>query len=271
MVSGGLIWFQIEIYMNDTDVVNLALTKIGIQGSVSSINPSDGSTEGDAASILYEPLMNSLHRAANWNFARKQDYLTLLRAAVINGIQSDNPPPQPWFYEYLYPADCLRARFIIPYFASNSNVSPPLTTSETVIPNLFEGPPIKFVVGNDRDLHGNPTRVILTEMQNAILVYTARITDPTQWDPNFLDAATNYLGAWLINALSRNRAQLNDMVAATKEIIATARTTDGDEGITSADHLPDWIAVRGFSGDFIGRTSWLQTWDLIGFPGGLSF
>lgn len=254
-----------------TDVTNLALTKIGIQGSVSSILPSDGSTEGDAASILYNPLIDSLHRSANWNFARKQEQLTLIRAFSVNGVVSDDPPPQPWLYEYLYPADCIRARFLQPFLSIGNTTSPPLTTADNIIPTFYESNPIKFIVANNRNLSGHPTRVILTNMQNAILVYTMRVEDPGLWDPQFLDAASAYLGAWLINALARNRAQLNDMISIVKEIVGEARRTDGDEGITSADHLPDWMAVRGFSGDFLGSSAFFQTWDTIGFPGGSLF
>lgn len=255
--------------MTPVDVVNIALTQGGIQATISQLG--EPSAEGQAAAILYEPKINSLYRSANWNFARKQANLSLLKATIINGVQSTDPPPVPWLYEYAWPSDCIRARFIIPYFNQMGAISPPLTTANTpMIPAILGEPSIEFVVGQDT-VNGNASKVILTNMQNAILVYTQKIDDPGMWDSSFLDAAVAYLGAWLLNALSRNRAQLNDFVNITKEIVAEARRTDGDEGMTAADHLPDWMAVRGFSGDFIGRPLFLQSWDLIGFPSGTSF
>jgi hypothetical protein len=256
--------------MTPTDVINIALTQAGIQASISGLG--ENSAEAQAANILYTPKVQSLFRAANWNFARKQLSLTQLKAATINGVLSTNPPPVPWLYEYAYPSDCMRARYIIPYFNVSGDIQPPLTTAVSpLIPALMGEPSIQFIVSQDTDSSGNPVKVILTNMQNAILVYTQDITDPGMWDPAFLDAATAYLASWLTNALSRNRAQLGDLISITKEIVADARRTDGDEGPTSADHLPDWMAVRGFSGDFVGRPLFLQSWDLIGFPSGLSF
>ena len=42
------------------DIVNQALTEIGTRGVVTSISPSDGSAEANAASILYQPKLDAL-------------------------------------------------------------------------------------------------------------------------------------------------------------------------------------------------------------------
>jgi hypothetical protein len=259
--------------MGPTDVCNVALTQIGIQAQVSSINPSDGSAEGDAASQLYTPKIQSLMRAANWNFCRFQKELTLLRAVVINGEQSNDPPPKPWLYEYLLPPDCLRARFILPYYNTAADAtSVPLTTAEYLSPIWVPNVAVPFIVALDKDLKGNPQKVILTNQKRAILVYSLDLSQhPDLWDPQFYDAATAFLGSWFINALARNQNQLTSMISITRDIVASARVTDGDEGPSNADHLPDWMQVRGFSGDFLNRTLYYASWDLVGFPGGLSF
>lgn len=251
------------------DTVNIALAEIGTQSTVSSISPSDGSNEGNIASLLYQPKIDSLHRAAHWNFARYQASLTLIRSTIIAGVASSDPPPQPWLYEYLYPADCLQARFIIPYMNPTAGVSPPLTTAMNQAPILFAGPPIKFQVANDLYLN-KPTRVIFTNAENAILVYTKRIVNPDLWDAHFSNAATSFLGAWFVNALTRDRSLMKDQFEIAKDIINQARISDGNEGLTNADSLPDWMAVRGVSGDLIGGGIYYQSWSSIGFPGGWS-
>ncbi len=86
------------------DVCNRSLQQIGAQAFISSISPSDGSTEANVCSVLYTPKIQALHRSAHWNFARKQLALTQLKAQIVNGVVSATPPPFPWLYSYAYPA-----------------------------------------------------------------------------------------------------------------------------------------------------------------------
>lgn len=255
--------------MTPVEVVNIALAEIGAQESVQSINPSDGSSTADIASLLYQPKIDSLSRAAHWNCLRYQQELTLIRATIIDGEQSDDPPPKPWLYEYLYPDDCLKARFIIPYIET-IGVSPPLTTAFNQAPVLLPQAAVPYAIATDMYL-GQRRKVILSNAAQPIMVYTSRVTDCNLWDPHFLNAATSFLGAWLVNALSRNRELMQDQINIAKDIIAQARISDGNEGITSVDHLPDWMAVRGFSGDFLNGSYIYQSYDLIAFPGGFNF
>lgn len=249
------------------DIVNISLAEIGSQSSVQRINPSDGSTESNIASTLYTPKIDALHRAAHWNCAKFQGALTLLRAAVIDGEVSDDPPPLPWYYEYLYPPECLQARYILPFVDTATSLDAPLTTGIAVLPNQFLGPPARFSVSMDI-VNGKQTRVILTNAKDAILVYTRRIVNPDLWDPHFLGAATSLLGAWFVNALFRNRALMMDQFNTAKELIQQARISDGNEGLTSADHMPDWMTVRGTNANGLDGL-YYQGWQPLGFPYGM--
>lgn len=253
--------------MGPADVCNIALTEIGNQGLVSSISPSDGSAEGNAASILYGPKIDALHRSANWNFCRKQMALTLLRAVTINGVASIDPPPIPWLYEYLLPADCLKARYIAPITDEVLGISTPLTTATTIAGAYVIGGAIKFIVANDLDSDGNQTKVLLTNQIDAVLIYTGRVENPDLWDPMFLSAATATLGAWFANALGRNRELMQDQINIAMGLIAQARAQDGNEGITSVDNLPDWMRIRGF-GPTPLDTNVGGDWDLVSWPNG---
>lgn len=260
--------------VSPVDVCNIALQQIGAQSSISSVNPSDGSTEGNACTLFYTPMMQGLSRAAHWNFARKQANLTLLRAAVINGEVSPDPPPTPWLYEYAYPQDCLAARFILPYLNPAQGTAIPFTTSQAVVPLWANSPAIPFVVSSDKDTQGNPIRVILCNASQPVLVYTADYTNqPNLWDPHFYLAATSYLGAWLVNALARNRALWVDQIKIVQDAVGQARVSDGNEGLQSVDHLPDWMRIRGA----LGAAGWFfdsqcyYGWSPLGFPTGLTY
>lgn len=253
-------------------VVNESLQNIGSQAFINSF--ADGSTESNLANLLYEPTLLQLLRAAHWNFARKQRPLTLLRAAI--GTQ-ENPsgalqtPPQPWLYEYAYPSDCVLVRFLPALFNPNP-VNPPLTTApQVLIPNTpLANYGTAFVVGQDSDLFGNPAKVVLTNLCQAQVVYTAMVDDCDLWDSSFQQAMVYTLGAKFVNAIARNKALFDDMSQMAMNIVNQARVTDGNEGVTTSDHLPDWMQARMTSGMLFAGANLQQGWDSfnLGWTGG---
>lgn len=235
-------------------ICNRALLEIGAQAQISSFN--EASNEANAASTLYAPTRDMLLRAAHWNFTRKQASLSQLKAYQVNGtIQTgDAAPPVPWQYEYAYPSDCLKARYLVPIQIYPTTTPPPMTGS-TPVPIAYLPAPmnIPFVIGTDTPVSSTTTQtVILTQLYQAQLVYTARIENPDLWDPMFQEAMVATLAAKFVNALARNSSLFNQCVAVAKDIVLQARVTDGDEIPTSQDHLPDFIQARGvrsFGGD----------------------
>lgn len=223
-------------------VCNLALAEQGSRVLLQSL--SDTSPQGIVANLFYVPKTQALLRAANWDFARAQITLTVYKQATINGANSPNPPPQPFLFEYLYPPDCLKVRFILP--TVQVGPSPPLTTVPNIMPIIGPAPTaIPFVIGTDRDPQGNPVKVILTNLPQAQCIYTRDLSSvPDQWDALFLTGETAYLAAYFINALARNAAQYGQQIAIAKNAIDQARMANGNEGISNIDHRPDWLRSR---------------------------
>jgi hypothetical protein len=257
------------------DVVRVALSEIGQQISIQ--NFSDTSPAGTTARLQYDPKIRTLLRAANWGFARAQIPLTLWKSATVNGVASGNPPPAPYLYEYEYPNDCLKLRFLLPT-ANAPSGGVPLTTGMTG-PFAYPGMPtdIPFVDATDFDDRGNIVRVVLTNLAQAQAIYVRDLSQfPDTWDPQFLSAATALLAAYFINALARNTAQMNSQIALAKSMIDSARVSNANEAITSADHQPDWMrARRGMRGTMFGMTpangAQLGSFDSVPFPDGSSY
>ena len=257
------------------DIVNMGLFNAGTASTITSIDPSDGSTEADTASVLYQPQVDNLHRTAHWNFARRQEILTLLKAAQ-GTLENPNgtlaQPPQPWLYEYAVPEDCLKARFILP-FVTNPGTTPPLMTG--IAPNFPAWgyvASIPFIVATDKDSSGNLVKVILTNQQQAQLVFTGRIEDPNMWDSQFVIASSALLGLFFVNPLARNSKLFTDLGGMLKGVVENARISDGNEGTPQFDHIPDWIRVRQLGGGvWVGQSAsypcWYG-WDSIAYPGG---
>jgi len=241
------------------DIANRALLLVGARAQVSSINPSDGSVEGDTLSTLWTPTFESLGRSAPWNCLTKTITLTLLQAAKGT---PENPlgvtlpvPPAPWLYAYAYPSDCLLFRFAIPSLPAGSGSSPPATTVNNSagfwLPSQGQ---IPFAVTTLGDTNNSPILVVLTNQSQAQAVYNADISNPQIWDSLFQAAMVASLGAFLVPALNLNLALLDRSVKMAEEAIKRARAQDGNEGVTTMDHTPDWILARS-GGDGFTRYS----------------
>lgn len=258
------------------DVANMALDSIGARYSITSLDPPSPAPNAVMVARHYQPKIDALHRAAHWNFARKQAPLSLLKAAKGTPENPDGAtlplPPVPWQYEYAYPPDCLLMRNLVacPTGASDGFATPVFGAGVGITPlwPLLNAP--KFVVGVDTDQNGNQIKVILTDKEFAQGIYTARIVNPDLWDSQFLLAATATLGAWLINPTSGDGDMLKSMTAIVSGIVNQARVSDGNEGATSTDQIPDWMAVRGVTGLWAleGAQSFYG-WQSLALPGAI--
>lgn len=243
--------------VSQVSLVNRSLLSIGGRAQVSSIFPSDGSTQADAAAILFIPTFESLGRAAWWNCLRKQALLTVVAAAQGT---PENPsgtvlplPPSPWLYAYQYPSDCLKARMIVPSYPIQGG--PPLTTVSNAAPVWIAGQgEIPFAVAYSTDPAGNPITVVLTNQGQAQMIYTVDQSNPIIWDTQFQAAFVASLAAFLVPALAMDKALMQAHVSIAERIIAEARASDGNEGTTTQDHVPDWIRAR--SGGYANSTTW---------------
>lgn len=231
------------------NIANRSLLAVGARNYISSLNPSDGSVEADAISTLWTSTFEQLGRSAPWNCLTRQVTLSLLLAA--SGTPENpsgttfNLPPSPWLYAYGYPSDCLDARFIVPsYPAATGSVTPNTTVNNAAGSWLPNGGQIPYAVSTILDLNNAPLTVILTNQDQAQLVYTCNQPNPAGWDSLFQEAMVASLGAFLVPALSLSLPLMDRCIKQAEGAIATARARDGNEGVTVMDHNPDWILAR---------------------------
>lgn len=164
---------------NPADVLNIALRRIGYKLRVSNLY--DGSEAAQQAIDIYGQTRDELLRQNDWGFAERNINMTLLKSAPPGGYFPPTAwdptlyPAVPWLYEYAYPDDCLKVRALkpIPLF----------------IPN-FDPQPNVWSIANDNAFTTPPTtrKVILCMVQQAALVYTGQVTDPSQWESDFVEA-----------------------------------------------------------------------------------
>lgn len=228
------------------EICNLALSAMGTRSTISDI--SEGSAEARQCALHYDAARDAVLAAAHWNFARKQVALALLKDATL---ATPDDVPQPWLYEYAYPSDAIQAR----YMMSTIDTSAASSMFGVASPGVSQltGSPIRFLISLDVDDNGNDVKVILSNQEDAQLVYTKRVIDPNLFDSTFVQAFAYYLASKLVIALSGDKQLARDMFSVADRVTTQARVTNGNEGgPTVIDHLPDWLRVRGVESDFAG-------------------
>lgn len=158
------------------DVANLALVRLGRTERVG--NLFDGTPAAKRILDIYGQTRDAVLTELDWDFAERTVALTLLKTAPPGGYVPPTVwsqalyPALPWYFEYAYPTDCLQIRSLrqAPLFSPS-----------------FDPKPVLFDQANDNTLVP-PGKVILTNLQYAIAVYTARVTDPATWDAQFVEA-----------------------------------------------------------------------------------
>jgi hypothetical protein len=262
------------------DIVNLAADAVGSRARCSSINPSDGSQLGDVGSRQYQIRLDAFSRAAYWNCLRRQSTLTVLKAAVGT---PENPsdstplaqPPRPFRYQYALPSNFLAARFI-PALYDDIGPNPPITTNQTNAPWRGEAQaaiPFRImIVKNDQD---QEIKVLCTDWQSAELVYTARIANCDLWDSQFTTGFIAALASYLVMPLNASAQVMQVCIMQAKSTLDDARRSDGNEGPSSVDHVPDFIQARwgGWGGAYWdgGDTSGGYGWSSFVFGDGAAY
>ena len=300
------------------DVINRSLDMIGRSDIVIG-DPSEGTDGAKVALRQYGPCLRQLLRAAHWGFARKQMNLTLLADATNSTPNVGTIVVPPWQFEYAYPVDAIKARFVP---ANNvtpnaptpqGNISQPPNVPQTTVANAipltgYRLLPARFLIGLDWNYPvttgpappwGNAPEwwgvsgegpinrtVVLTNVQNASLVYTALVVYPDEWDVSFQEAMVQYLAAHLALPLSKDKkfglALQAAAEAKAKAAIMQARINDGNEGVPVSDISVDWMKIRASGGGPRLYGDWGSGWgdgpgvwgygfDLAMMPSGAAF
>lgn len=195
------------------DIVNLALVRLGNKNRIGSIW--DGSTEAKVALDCYSQTRDALLRDGDYGFAERNIVMTLLKQAPSYGYVppatwSNAYPPLPWNFEYFYPEDCLKIRALKP---------------QSIFVQDFDPQPVVFRELNDNGFTP-PKKVICCNVPNALLTYTAQVTDPTTWEASFIEE----FAAALARRMAIGLANIEVAKMETADEISEKQTADHTQG-----------------------------------------
>jgi hypothetical protein len=90
-------------------------------------------------------------------------------------------------------------------------------------------------------------KVIVSNSNPCLMCYTHNQAPDEIWDPAFTNAFVRALAATVTPALTGDTARARENFAYANDAIIQARVRDGNEGLTVADSVPDWMRIRGVS------------------------
>lgn len=240
------------------DICNRALSKIGVQAAIASL--AEASNEAVQCALWYDNVRTSLLRTAPWGFARRTLALTQL------GDLADNTAPYPYLYKYAYPSDCVKLRYLLaPQAVATNSISPPQVGNPgNAGAWLMPSRENRFIVAADVDGMGVQSKVILSNVYQALGVYTMDVVNPDMFDDMFDGALSVALAAHLVMPLTGKVGLAETFAKIAEQSILNARAADANEAIPSVDHTPDWITTRGvgsYGGPYATWGNWFGGYD----------
>lgn len=220
----------------EVDICNLALAYLGDAASVSSINPPDGSAQASHCARFYPIARDELLEMHTWSFTTTRTQLAL---APTN-------PASTWKYAYQAPSNALNFLEVMDSQASAeyvASVQLPYTSFGVPIPNVGIGVPQPFQIETD----GNGSIIILTDQQNAVLRYTATISDTTKFGPLATSALAWLLASKLAGPILKGDAGLQAAqacYAAFLKVYENAVESDSNDRLVTLAHGPAWMVNR---------------------------
>jgi hypothetical protein len=193
---------------SEVKICNTSLSHLGAY-LINSL--SDASQEARQCSLLYDDARDKALRDFPWAFAEKVAPLGLLSS--VSPTRHD--------YAYQYPSDCVNARLIYDETDSDDPI------------------PFRVVVKSDLS-----SKMIITDEAEAILIYTARVTDPNLFDPSFTSTLSWRLAADLAIPLTKNQTLADSMEKRYIAAIAAAQRSDTKESIKKEERFNTFLTAR---------------------------
>jgi len=196
---------------SEVDICNLALGLIGDEANVSSIDPPDSTVQALQCSRFYALARNQLLERHSWGFATKRVALSLHATATTDV----------WKYQYAKPSDMLKPLAV-------------LLGAYTDDENRQD-----YIIEGDR---------ILTNVENAVLKYTAVITDTTKYTPLFIEALAHLLASRIVGPIVKGSTGMklaSEMKKLAEKTFLEAAASDANNQNNQTAHVPSWLSARG--------------------------
>lgn len=198
------------------DICNLALSHLGDEATVASIDPPEQSAQGEHCARFYPMARDALLDMHYWSFATTRKALNKLTDAPLSG----------WSFAYQLPSNAMNIIGIVDP-GSVDDYSPRAFEIET----LSDG-----------------TGVLYSNTDGAICRYTMHVIDPTRFPPAFVDALSWLLASMLAGPILKGQAGAAAASSARqffeRVLLPAARQSDAAQRMVKPTHTPSWMSGR---------------------------
>ena len=247
--------------MNEVGICNLALSHVGDQAQVTSISPPDGSQQAALCAQFYPVARDVLLESSPWRFTLRRIALAEVTNPTINNWVDDNGNPQTsagnWQYAYAVPSDCVTVIAVLPPNATDDYEESLITGWVATYPGYpvswWQGyvpiPGVVEYVPQPYALESLPdgTQILLTNVEFAILRYSARMVDTTRFPAQFKLALSYQLASMLAGPILKGSEGIQvsmEQLQLAQAWAAKALAADGNQRKIDVRPSPVWIKGR---------------------------
>lgn len=196
---------------NQVEICNAALSQLGADSNITSLDPPDGSQYSEQCAAYYPMALKYLLEQFNWSFAQ-----TRYKPAKYVELDQDK---YAWRYGYSMPNDCLR---VVGVYAEGGQ------PWQATLPYEIE-------YRDEED-----TVFVLTNVRDVILVYTKYFDNPQRFPMYFTQALVMQLASYLAGALVKTQ-YADKYLKYAAEALSSAKTLDAKK---SAHRHPRYLASQ---------------------------
>lgn len=196
---------------NQVEICNAALSQLGADSNITSIDPPDGTQYSEQCAAYYPMALRYLLEQFNWGFAQSRykppKYVELDRTQY------------PWRYGYSLPSDCM------------------------CVVGLYGigGQPWQGTLPYEVEYReAEDTLFLLTDVKDAVIVYTKYMDNPQRFPMYFTEVLIMQLAVYLAGALVKNQ-NADKYIKYAAEALSRAKMLDAKK---SAHQHPKYLAAQ---------------------------
>lgn len=212
---------------SEVEICNLALNSLG--QTIPIANLTERSKEAKLCATHYPQVRDELLSMHPWPFARKAQALVLVADAPLIG----------WEYQYAYPQTCLRAWRVCREDGIRQ------TWRDLCLSWDWHGQRYATMDVPFELTSGSQQTCLATDLEDAYLLFTSKVTDTNRFSPLFVNALAQMLASRLAMplAVDPRRQQMAAELAYNAMQYAMAEALN--EGVEDPDRTTPSISVRG--------------------------
>lgn len=194
------------------EIWNMALSHIGHKARIA--DPDEVSVEANYCRIFYPSALNVALERFAWTFATRRIALS----------EVENPVDH-WMFAYALPNLCVAPRAVLP----------PECTDDSLEQD--------YAIETDED----GSFILYTNMEDAVLKYTAYVEDTTKFTPLFVSALSYGLASLLVGPIPKDWKLKDAMVKQSEYWLGQAEASNANMGMKSsqyANFVPSHLSGR---------------------------